>query len=99
MRYPLAILSFLLLSVSAHAASWETSAMRTPRGGLIQIGTSAEEVRKEMGSPLHQNGTRSQGQKRGGREESWTYRGNDGFYTLHLRAGRVTRINVRADRD
>jgi hypothetical protein len=99
MRYPLAVFSILLLSVPAHAAGWETSAMRTPGGGLIRVGTSAEEVRKEMGAPLHQGAVRTSGQKRGGREVSWTYRGNDGFYTLRLQAGKVTRINVRADRD
>lgn len=99
MRLPLVVLSALLLSTPAQAASWETSAFRTPGGGLIQIGTSAEDVRKELGPPLHQNAVRTGGQRRGGREESWTYRGNDGFYTLRLNAGHVTRINVRADRD
>jgi hypothetical protein len=99
MRYPLVVLSALCLSVPAHAASWETSAMRTPGGGLIRVGTSAEDVRKEMGPPLHHGAVRSGSQKRGRKEESWTYRGNDGFYTLRLQAGKVTRINVQADRD
>jgi hypothetical protein len=100
MRYPRVVLSVLFLSIPAHAASWETSTFRTPGGGLIRVGTSADDVRREMGPPLHQRAVRSSGQKRGGRgEENWTYRGNDGYYTLKLKAGKVTRINVQADRD
>jgi len=92
-------LAILFSATSALAASWETRVMRTPGGGLIRIGTSVEDVRKELGSPLHQRTSREAGQKRGGRGENWTYRGNDGYYTLQIQGGRVTRINVRADRD
>lgn len=79
---------------TVYAASWETTSMRTPTGGLVQIGMTSGEVRKQLGEPR-----RARTSRRGGKNESWTYRGNDGLYTITFANGRVTKIVVAPDRD
>ena len=76
------------------AASWETTSMRTPNGGLVQIGMSSGEVLKELGQPKH-----SRTSKRSKKNETWTYRGKDGLYSITFSGGRVARIVVTPDRD
>jgi hypothetical protein len=90
----------LSLVSAAFAASWETSSMRSPKGGLIQIGMPAHEVLKELGQPLGAHArTRHASGKTGKGKEKWSYRGTDGLYTLTLSGGKVVRILVTPDRD
>jgi hypothetical protein len=92
----------LVHATAAVAASWETSAMRAPGGGLIHIGMSRQEVLKELGQPL---GTRAAGRhaasggKAGTKGSAWTYRGADGLYTLTFSGEQVVKIMVTPDRD
>jgi len=88
------IIGALALTGAVYAASWETTSMRTPKGGLIRIGMTTGEVLKELGQPR-----RSRASSRGKKSETWTYRGNDGLYTITLANGRVTKIVVTPDRD
>jgi len=88
------IIGALALTTAVYAASWETASMRTPKGGLVRIGMTTGEVLKELGQPR-----RARTARRGGKNESWTYRGNDGLYTITFANGRVTKIVVTPDRD
>jgi hypothetical protein len=95
----------LALSVAgaALAASWETSSMRTPGGGLIVKGMTSHEVRQELGEPLrtHSSSTRHSGAhgKTPRGSETWTYRGLDGMYAITFSGGKVFRIEVTPSRD
>jgi hypothetical protein len=86
----------------AFSATWETSTMRAPGGGLIRIGMSRQEVLKELGQP---QGTRvtarskTTGGKSGAKGNAWTYRGSDGLYTLSFSGEQVVKITVTPDRD
>jgi len=95
-----AVVFALSLAGTAFAASWETSSMRSPKGGLIQIGMPAHEVLKELGQPLGAHApTRHTSGKTGKGKEQWSYRGTDGLYTLTFSGGKVVRIVVTPDRD
>jgi hypothetical protein len=98
----------LLLTIGAvlpgiiFSATWETSTMRAPGGGLIRVGMTRQEVLKELGQPL---GTRTvarsktSGGKSGAKGSAWTYRGSDGLYTLSFSGEQVVKITVTPDRD
>ena len=92
----------LVMTGPALAASWETSSMRTPSGGLIRIGTTRQEVLNEIGQSQHAQtatrGTAKRG-KSGKKGSSLTYRGIDGHYTLTFSGDRVVKIVVTPDRD
>lgn len=85
----------LMLASSVFAASWETSAMRTPGGGLVRTGMTRQEVLKELGSPQHM-AARGKSGKKGG---SLTYRADDGLYTITFSGERVSKIVVTPNRD
>lgn len=88
----------LVLSAGAAAAdSWETTAMRTPRGGLVRPGMTSQEVLRELGEPrAKHSGKRGKSARH---NEQWTYRGADGTYRLTFSGDRVVRIDVTPDRD
>ncbi len=92
----------LVIASAAFAASWETSALRAPGGGLIRIGMTRQEVLKELGQPqraqasTHNTAADGKSAKQGG---SLTYRGDDGLYTITFSRERVTRIVVTPRRD
>jgi hypothetical protein len=88
------VIGALALTGAALAASWETTSMRTPSGGLVRIGMTSGEVLKELGQPRHTRNSR-----RGAKNESWTYRGTDGLYVITFSSGRVVRIMVTPDRN
>jgi hypothetical protein len=92
----------LFITGTALAASWETSAMRAPGGGLIRIGMTRQEVLKELGQPQRTHtATRNTaaGGKSGKKGGSLSYRGDDGLYTISFSGERVTRIVVTPNRD
>lgn len=87
----------ILLSTAASiglAASWETSSLRTAKGGLVRIGMSAQEALHELG-PTAQRG-KGKSKQQG---EVWTWRGADGLYRISIANGRVAKIVVTPDRD
>ncbi|HWR88373.1 MAG TPA: hypothetical protein VN277_08135 [Acidiferrobacterales bacterium] len=92
----------LLMTSAAIAASWETSAMRAPGGGLIRIGMTRQEVLKELGQPqrthasMHNTAAGGKSGKKGG---SLTYHGDDGLYSITFSGERVVRIVVTPKRD
>ena len=89
-------LSFLVFAFAAVASSWETTALRTSKGGLIRVGMPSQEALKELGhSPHNTDG----GVKKNKKNEVLTYRGADGLYTISLSGGRVVKIMVTPDRD
>lgn len=94
MKRILVFIGAMALAGSACASSWETTSMRTPKGGLVRIGMSSGEVLKELGQPK-----RSRTSKRGKKNETWIYRGTDGMYAITFAGGRVTKIVVTPDRD
>src|SRR4030067_2422071 len=80
---------------AAFATSWETSSMRAPGGGLIRIGMTRQEVLNELGQPkrtndsTHNTVTSGKSGKKGG----WfTYRGDDGLYTIMISGEQGVRI-------
>jgi hypothetical protein len=92
----------LVITSTAFAASWETSAMRAPGGGLVRIGMTRLEVLKELGEPqrtrvsTHNTAASGKSGKKGG---SLTYRGEDGLYNIMFSNERVVRIVVTPKRD
>ena len=92
----------LVITSTAFAASWETSAMRAPGGGLVRIGMTRLEVLKELGEPqrsrvsTHNTAVSGKSGKKGG---SLTYRGEDGLYNIMFSNERVIRIVVTPNRD
>jgi hypothetical protein len=89
----------------AMAASWETSGFRTLSGALIRVGMSKADVRRDAGEPLAHDRikrTKSAGGKKTKRKkkpgEAWTYRGNDGYYTVRFSGDSVSSIDVVPDR-
>jgi hypothetical protein len=92
----------LVIASATFATSWETSAMRTPGGGLIRIGMTRQEVLKELGQPQHAHAAThntAAGGKSGKKGSSSTYRGDDGLYTITFSGERVVRIVVTPNRD
>jgi len=85
----------LTAASNVFAASWETSAMRTPGGGLVRTGMTRQEALKELGSPQH---TTARG-KSGKKSSSLTYRADDGLYTITFTGERVSKIVVTPNRD
>ena len=92
----------LVTANAVYAASWETSTMRAPGGGLIRIGMTRQEVLKELGQPqrthaaTHNTAAGGKSGKKGG---SLTYRGDDGLYNIMFSGERVVRIVVTPNRD
>jgi hypothetical protein len=98
------LVSAIALTVDSNvfAASWETSAMRTPGGGLVRTGMTRQEVLKELGSPQHTRGTTRNAAasgKSGKKGGSLTYRADDGMYTITFSGERVSKIVVTPNRD
>jgi hypothetical protein len=92
----------LFITGAAFATSWETSAMRTPGGGLIRIGMTRQEVLKELGQPQRAYASThntAAGGKSGKKGNSSTYRGDDGLYTITFSGEQVVRIVVTPNRD
>ena len=92
----------LVTTSASYAASWETSAMRTPGGGLIRIGMTRQEVLKELGQSHRAHATAHNtavGGKSGKKSGSLTYRGDDGLYNIVFSGERVARIVVTPNRD
>jgi len=86
----------LLVSTSfALASSWDTTAFRTPSGGLVRVGMSVAEARRELGSAA----TPYKSGKSKKNTEVWTVRGSDGHYTITISGGQVRKITVAPDRD
>ena len=86
----------LAITGTALAASWETSALRTSKGGLIRVGMPSQEALKELG---HTPNNVASNAKKGKSKDVLTYRGEDGIHTISLSGGRVVRIVVTPDRD
>lgn len=76
------------------AASWETSSLRTPNGGLVRVGMPAQEALRELGPTAQRNKGKS---KQKG--EVWSWRGDDGLYRISISNGRVAKIVVTPNRD
>jgi len=92
----------LVITSTAFAASWETSAMRAPGGGLIRIGMTRQEVLKELDQPQRTHASThntAAGGKSGKKSGSLTYRGDDGLYNIMFSGERVVRIVVTPNRD
>jgi len=89
----------LTLASSVFAASWETSAMRTPGGGLVRTGMTRQEVLKELGSLQHTRANTAARGKSGKKGGSLTYRADDGLYTITFSGERVSKIVVTPNRD
>ena len=92
----------LVMASAAFAASWETSALRAPSGGLIRIGMTRQEVLKELGQPQRTHASThntAAGGKSAKKGSSLTYRGDDGLYTITFSGERVARIVVTPKRD
>lgn len=92
----------LVMASAAFAASWETSALRAPGGGLIRIGMTRQEVLKELGQPQRAHASThnmAAGGKSAKKGSSLTYRGDDGLYTITFSGERVARIVVTPKRD
>ena len=101
MKWILGFICTLALANAGHAASWETTSLRTASGALVRIGMSSEEARKELGQPPRAR-TAAQGEdtkKSGKKKEVLTYRGEDGLYTVTLSGGQVSKIVVTPTRD
>ena len=77
------------------AASWETSSLRTPNGGLVRIGMPAPQALQELGA----SAKRGHGGKSKQKGEVWTWRGGDGLYHITIAGGRVTKIVVTPNRN
>jgi hypothetical protein len=88
----------LAMASTIFAASWETSAMRTPGGGLVRTGMTRQEVLKELGTRDATQNTAARG-KSGKKGGSLTYRTDDGLYTITFSGERVSRIVVTPKRD
>ena len=92
----------LITTGTAWAASWETSSMRAPGGGLIRIGMTRQEVLNELGQSQRaraSTGKTAAGGKTGKQGGTLTYRGDDGLYTITFSGDRVARIVVTPRRD
>ena len=76
------------------AASWETSALRAPGGGLVRVGMPASQALQELGPTAQRakGGSKQKGQV-------WIWRGDDGLYRISITNGRVTKIVVTPNRD
>lgn len=85
----------LAASGMVHAASWETSSLRTASGGLVRVGMPEQEALHELGGDAKRAKTGKSGRKSG----EWTYRGSDGIYRITISSGRVRKIVVTPDRD
>ena len=82
----------LVTTSPSFAASWETSAMRAPGGGLIRIGMTRQEVLKELDQPQRTHASThntAAGGKSGKKSGSLTYRGDDGLYNIMFSGERV----------
>jgi hypothetical protein len=77
------------------AASWDTTAFRTPTGGLVRVGMTAAEARHELGPAASPR----QSGKSKKNAEVWSIRGSDGLYTITISGGQVRKITVAPDRD
>jgi hypothetical protein len=76
------------------AASWDTTAFRTPTGGLVRVGMTAAEARHELGPASPRQSGKSKKNA-----EVWSIRGSDGLYTITISGGQVRKITVAPDRD
>lgn len=85
----------MLSAPLAQAASWDTTAFRTPTGGLVRVGMTAAEARHELGPAAipRQSGKSKKN------SEVWSIRGSDGLYTITISGGQVRRITVAPNRD
>jgi hypothetical protein len=96
-RFTLVLCS--LVFSAACAAAWETSSFRASNGGLVRLGMTKAEVRRDAGAPLDRAKgakTKNESSKRPG--DVWTYRGNDGVYSIKFSGGRVEKITVAPHR-
>jgi hypothetical protein len=92
----------LVTPCAALAASWETSTLRAPGGGLIRMGMTRQEVLQELGQSERTGNamrTTATGGKSGKKGNSLTYRGDDGLYTIQFSGEKVVRIVVTPKRD
>lgn len=95
MKWILALVLACAANSAAIAASWETSSLRTSKGGLIRVGMPSQEALQELG-PTSKTRTGKQAKNS---KQTLTYRGEDGLYTISLAGGRVVKIVVTPDRD
>jgi len=84
------LMLFILANGPVFAASWETSSFRTANGGLIRVGMSSEDARRELGPGIRRGKNGASGKK----AEVWSYRGTDGDYRITVVHGQVTKIVV-----
>lgn len=89
----------LLITGTVFAASWETSSLRAPGGGLIRIGMTRQEVLKELGQSGHTQNHGTASEKPAKQRNALTYRGDDGLYTITFSGDRVSQIVVSPKRD
>ena len=100
MKWIFGFICTLILTNTGLAASWETTALRTPSGALVRLGMSSEEARKELGHPPRaRSAVQGSDGKKGGKKEILSYRGEDGLYTVTLSGGQVVKIVVTPKRD
>ncbi len=85
-----------LVALSAQAGSWETGGFRTANGQLIQAGMTKAQVLRDAGQP---NTPVKKGKSSRKKGDAWTYKGNDGYYTITFKGDRVTNIEVTPFRD
>ena len=92
----------LVFANPVSATSWETTTMRAPGGGLVRIGMTRQEVLNELGQPqrthVAKRNTVRDGTS-GKKNSSFTYRGDDGLYTITFSGDRVVKIVVTPKRD
>lgn len=99
-RIILAMLSSLVYTQLALAGSWETGGFRTANGQLIQRGMTKAEVRRDAGAPMDRaalartKGGKSSTSAKSKRGDIWTYKGNDGYYSISFHGDRVVKIEV-----
>lgn len=89
----------LVISGAVVAASWETSSLRAPGGGLIRIGMTRQEVLKELGQSVRSHSNTAARGKTAKQRNTLTYHGDDGQYTITFSGERVSRIVVTPRRD
>ena len=87
----------------AYAASWETTSLRAPGGGLVRIGMTRQEVIRELAPPpSEQSGAQKKPvsqEKPRGKNSPISYRGDDGLYIISFSGERVVKIVVTPKRD
>jgi hypothetical protein len=86
---------FCLIATAASANTWETSSFRTNNGQMVRVGMTKAEVRRDAGAPLDkEKAGRAKDDKRRDKGEVWTYKGNDGIYSIRFSGDKVASIDV-----